>query len=246
MGNKPEIIMMDTAGAHNNDLEGSRARLMRGGSWKRQNIVVVLPASNTISTRVMLSHWNLAFPPNNGVVKIITQNMEVGDAYSSTIEMVLADPNLSKFQFFLFIEHDNIPPSDAVLKLLERMEEHPEYAAISGGYWTKGPNGVFQAWGDVKDPVLNFRPQLPDPNGGLIECCGIGMGFAIFRLDMFKDVRLRKPWFHTQTVGGVSTQDLYFWSDARKAGYRCAVDCSIKVGHFDADGSIGGIPEFTW
>lgn len=243
---KPEIIMMDTAGINNNDLEGAKSRLIRGGSWKRQNIVVILPASNTISTKVMLSHWNLAFAPNNGVVKIITQNMEVGDAYSATIENVLADPNLSKYQYILTLEHDNMPASDGVLKLLESMEAHPEFAAISGAYWTKGPQGVFQAWGNVNDPVLNFMPQLPDPNGGIIPCCGIGMGFALFRMEMFKDERLRRPWFHTQTVGGVSTQDLYFWSDARKFGYKCAVDCSVKVGHFDADGAFGGIPEFVW
>jgi hypothetical protein len=26
---------------------------------------------------------------------------------------------------------------------------------------------------------------------------------------------------------------LYFWNDARRHGYKCAVDCSVRVGHYD-------------
>jgi hypothetical protein len=52
---------------------------------------------------------------------------------------------------------------------------------------------------------------------------------------MFKDQKLRRPWFKTisSMEEGVGTQDLYFWGDARKHGYRCAVDCSVLVGHLD-------------
>jgi hypothetical protein len=38
---------------------------------------------------------------------------------------------------------------------------------------------------------------------------------------------------------GIGTQDLAFWNDARKYGYRCAVDCGVLVGHFDYNGSFG-------
>ena len=86
---------------------------------------------------------------------------------------------------------------------------------------------------------MNFRPQAPDPNGGLVECWGTGMGFNLFRIKMFKDKKLRKPWFKTVADNtGIGTQDLYFWSDARKNGYRCAIDCDVKVGHYDAQNNI--------
>jgi hypothetical protein len=29
-----------------------------------------------------------------------------------------------------------------------------------------------------------------------------------------------------------------FWSDARKYGYRCAIDCAVAVGHLDAEADI--------
>jgi hypothetical protein len=164
--------------------------------------------------------------------------MEVGDAYSTAIEQILAHPELSQWEYLLTLEHDNMPPADGVVKLIEQMEAHPEYSCIGGLYFTKGEGGCAQIWGDPKDPVINFRPQLPDPNGGLVECCGTGMGFNLWRLKMFKDPQLRKPWFVTQVKNGVSTQDLYAWSDLRKYGYRCAVDCSVKVGHYDSVNDI--------
>jgi hypothetical protein len=151
----------------------------------------------------------------------------------------LAHPELSQWEYLLTMEHDNVPPPDGLVKLIARMDAHPEYACVGGLYWTKGEGGVPQIWGDPKDPVLNFRPQPPDPNGGLVECCGTGMGFNLWRVSMFRDERLRRPWFVTSNgVGGtgVGTQDLYFWGDARKYGYRCAIDCGVLVGHYDAQG----------
>ena len=229
----PELVVTDLAGGHNADLGRTRARLIKGASWKKQRIIVILPAADMIPAKVALSHWNLAFPPNNGVVRILAQGMEVGDAYTSAIEQILAHPELGQWEYILTIEHDNTPPGDGVLKLLEQMEAHPEFACIGGLYFTKGEGGVAQIWGDPKDPIVNFRPQLPDPNGGLVECCGTGMGFNLWRLKMFRDKKLRRPWFVTQKKDGVATQDLYAWSDFRKHGYRCAIACDVKVGHYD-------------
>ena len=67
-------------------------------------------------------------------------------------------------------------------------------------------------------------------------------GVTLFRLKTFKDDRLRKPWFKTLNGKdglGVLTQDLYFWGDARKYGYRCAVSCDVRVGHYDYRGDFG-------
>lgn len=227
------LIVQDFHGAHNAAGDKTIARLMKGASWKKQRIVAILPADAKISTKVALSHWNLIFPPNQGVVRILAQGMEVGDAYSQAIQGVLEHPDLRDWEYILTLEHDNMPPQDGVLKLLEQMEAHPELACIGGLYFTKGEGGQPQIWGDPHDPVLNFRPQLPVA-GALVECCGTGMGFNLWRLSMFKDPRLRRPWFKTIAgTEGVGTQDLYFWGDARRHGYRCAIDCSVLVGHYD-------------
>lgn len=233
----PQLIVQDFGGSHNADLARTRARLIRGGSWKKQRTILILPTADAIPAKVALAYMNLAFPPNNGVLRILAQGMEVGDAYSTALEQILAHPDLQGWEYLLAIEHDNLPPPDGLLTLLAQLEVHPEFAAIGGLYFTKGEGGVAQIWGDPTDPVTNFRPQLPIP-GQLVECCGTGMGFTVFRLKIFRDPRLRRPWFKTQTIGGVSTQDLYFWSDARKFGYRCAIDCDVRVGHYDSQNDI--------
>lgn len=245
---KPQLMMGGMEGAHNQNLPDTITRLQKGGSWKKQRVAVVLPSSDLIAAKVALAIWNLAFPPNNGVARILALGDEVGVAYSNAIESILNTPGLSEFEYLLTIEHDNCPPADGVIKLIEQMENHPELACIGGLYFTKGPGGVAQIWGDVRDPLPNFRPQMPDLNGGLVECYGTGMGFNLWRMDMFKDARIKRPWFRTlkgKDGEGVGTQDLVFWGEARKYGYRCAIDCSVKVGHYDLKGDFG-IPDFCW
>jgi hypothetical protein len=228
-----ELIVQDFGGKHSLNLQKTNERLKKDGAWKKQRVVVILPTANMISAKVALSHWNLIFPPNNGVVRILAVGTEVGHAYSEAIEAVLANPELSQWEYILTIESDNMPPPDGLLKLLKDMDEHPEFACIGGLYFCKGEGGCAHIWGDPKDPVLNFRPQVPIPNT-IQECNGSSMGFHLWRMEMFKDKRLRRPFFKTIAgKDGVGTQDLYFWGDARKYGYRTAVDTSIAVGHYD-------------
>ena len=236
---RPQLVGIEQ-GVHNRDLKQSGQRIIEGGSWKKQRVIMLIPAGVSIPTKVYLSHCSLIFPPNQAQYRMAAIGMEVGEAFSNAIEEIIRHPELSQWEYLLTIEHDNIPPADGIVKLIQRMEAHPEYSCIGGLYWTKGEAGVPQIWGDPKD-ALNFRPQAPDPNGGLVECCGTGMGFNLWRLQMFKDEKLRKPWFKTLNGSqgqGVGTQDLYAWSDFRNHGYRCAVDCSVKVGHYDPDADI--------
>jgi hypothetical protein len=226
-----------TSGEHNLNLEASRTRIINNGSWKKQRVVVIIPSAHTIPAKVYLSHVSLMFPPNQAVFRYLALGTEVGDAFSTAIEQILVHPELSTWEYVLSIEHDNMPPPDGVVKLMERLEQNPHFAAVSGLYWTKGFGGVPQIWGDIKDPVQNYRPQAPVP-GQLVECWGLGMGFALYRMEMFKDKRFPKPFFKTKcsAAEGVGTQDLAFWAEARKLGYRCAVDCAVLVGHHDHAG----------
>lgn len=239
---KPELLIAEFGGVHNKNLGDTNARLLKGASWKKQRICVVIPAADTVPSRVVLSWLNLAFPPNNGVVRVLAQGLEVGEAYSMAIESILEHPEFGKWEYLLTLEHDNVAPPTGVLKLVEAMEAHPEYSCIGGLYYTKGADGVAQIWGDIKDPMPNYRPQPPDPKGGLVECYGTGMGFNLWRLKMFRDGKIKKPWFETKTGidgKGIGTQDLSFWTKARPLGYRCAIDCSVTVGHYDHTGQFG-------
>lgn len=234
---KPELVTIDY-GAHNSHIEKSFQRILEGGSWKKQRIVVIIPSAYDIPAKVALSHCSLIFPPNQAVFRILALGQEVGQAYNDAIQSVLDHPELSQWEYIVTMEHDNLPPPDGIIKLLDRMEKNPQFHCITGLYWTKGEGGVPHIWGDIKDPIMNFRPQPPVP-GQLIECYGTSMGFNLWRMSLFKDKRLKNPWFKTQyDKEGMCTQDLYFWAEAKKHGIRCAVDCNVLVGHYDSKTGI--------
>jgi hypothetical protein len=234
---QPQIVGLN-AGVHNAQLSKSAARIVDHGHWKKQRTVTIIPAGGMMPTKAAIALRNLMFPPNQPMHLIAALGMEVGEAYSQTIEQVLAHPDLSKWEYLLTVEHDNIPPSDGVLALMARMEQHKEFSCIGGLYWTKGVGGVPQIWGDARDPIINFRPQAPIP-GQLVECCGTGMGFNLWRMKMFHDKRLPRPLFRTVAgKEGIGTQDLTFWQEARKLGYRCAIDCAVTVGHYSVEDDI--------
>ncbi len=227
-------------GLRNADLATSAATYLKGGTWKKQRGVCILPAGASVPTRVALNLRSLILPPNQPWHFIAAEGFEVGDAYSTAIEQILAHPEMSQWEYVLAVEHDNLAPPDGVVRLIKAMEDHPEYSVIGGLYWTRGPGGVPQLWGSPQeDPVINYRPQVPRP-GEVMEVYGTGMGFTLYRLSMFRDARLRRPWFKTTASReeGASTQDLYFAGDARKHGYRMAVDCSVLVGHLEASTGI--------
>ena len=115
---KPETI---DYGIHNNDLDKSAKRILQGGSWKKQRVIMLIPAGQNIPTKVYLSHCSLIFPPNQPNIKMAAIGMEVGEAFSNSIQDILNHPELSTWEYLLTIEHDNIPQPHHLLDLLKRM-----------------------------------------------------------------------------------------------------------------------------
>lgn len=240
-----QIITNVDFGLQNRDLHAANARLSASGVWKKQRIAWIIPGGQSVDARVYVSHRGLATPPNQPFAPLFVQGAEVGAAFDEGVNVVLDHPEMSQWEYILTIEHDNIPQPNGILNLIKAMEQNPQFDAISGLYWTKGEGGVPQIWGDINDTNENYRPQAPVQDK-VIECWGLGMGFCLYRMSMFKTLRERKvprPWFKTLGTdpkdSGIGTQDLYFWGRiARPNGFRCAVDCATLVGHYDAKTGI--------
>lgn len=228
-------IYMPEVGVHNRDLDTSVDRLEQSKSYRDLSTIIICPTRGVIPARVVQSWMGLMRPMNQKVIgPLFASGMEVGQAYCSMIEMILANPELSKWKYILTIEEDNAPPADGLLKLYESMDK---YDVVQGLYWTKGEGGQPMIYGNPKVFPKNFIPQKPIPET-VMECNGLGMGFNLFKLDIFKNPDLPKPWFKTvqEVVGGGArayTQDLFFFENASKFGYKYAVDCRVKVGHYD-------------
>lgn len=236
----PTIIMSSVdMGRHNLDLEASADRLLMGRAYQDLSTIIVVPTRGLIPAHAVESWMGMMMPMNQKSARLFVSGMEVGDAYTKAIEMILSNPELSTWKYVLTLEEDNLPPPDGLIKLYENIDK---YAALGGLYWTKGEGGQPMIYGDPSG-ILNFIPQIPVPNS-IQECNGLGMGFTLFNLDLFKDPKLEKPWFKTiQTYSeGVGvhayTQDLWFFERVRKLGYKVACDTRVKVGHLDTSTGI--------
>jgi hypothetical protein len=224
------------AGFHNQNFSAAGSRLLRGNGYRDLSTVWITATRGSIAARVTSSWFGLMRPMNQRVVgPIYMEGLEVGEAYNNAVEMILASPELSKYKYMLTVEEDNCPPPDGLLKLYESMDQ---YDVVQGLYWTKGENGQPMCYGDPNVMPKNFTPQVP-PANAVTRYNGLGMGFNLFKLNMFK--KLPKPWFktvqeYTPGVGAKSyTQDLYFYEQAGMNGFKFACDSRVLVGHWDQD-----------
>jgi hypothetical protein len=226
-------------GRHNATLAESAARIGRAAAYRNSRIIAFTPTRGMIPARVSFAWRGLMPPMNHAFHWFHIEGQEVAAAYNAGVEAVIGNPAFADWKYFLTVEEDNLPPPDGILKLLETIEGLPEeFAAVGGLYWTKGDAGQPMIYGNPTSKPMDFVPQPPIPNA-VQECNGLGMGFTLFKLSVFRDQRLERPWFKTEqryTPGEGAkayTQDLYFFERVRKLGYRVASDNRVLVGHLD-------------
>lgn len=241
-----QIVVPDYSGKNNN-FSQSIPRIEKSQTYKDLSTIIICPTRGQIPAKVVQSWMALMRPMNQKVIgPLFAIGMEVGEAYNSLIEMIISNPELSTWKYILTIEEDNMPPADGLMKLYEAIEgkvDGNKYDVVQGIYWTKGEQGQPMIYGDIHSIPKNFIPQLPIPDS-VQPCNGLGMGFNLWRTSLFKDPGLRKPWFKTvsEVIEGKGpasyTQDLYFFEDAGKHGYKFACDTRVKVGHYDFSADI--------
>jgi len=229
---KPQIIVNGMEGYHNSIVDEEN---LKKNAYKDLSTICIVPTRGQIPAKVVQSWMGLMTPMNQKFVRMFAIGMEVGKAYSETIEAILAHPDLSKWKYILTLEEDNTPPPDGLLRLYDHMDK---YDVIGALYWTKGIEGKPMCYGKTDVFPKGFAPFMPDADT-ITPCNGLGMGFTLFKIDIFKNKKLPKPFFETvqrytpgQGVQGY-TQDLKFFENAGKLGYKFACDSRVKVGHYD-------------
>jgi len=235
----PAEFIKDDIGRHNGATQDSTQRLITGRTYADLSTVWITPTRGQIKPRVVASWMALMRPMNQPFVgPIFIEGDEVGIAYQKAFDMVLEHPELRKFKYVLTVEEDNLPPSDGLMKLYESIEKGYDY--VSGLYWTKSEAGQPLILGDPNVMPRNFVPQVPKLNT-LQPCNGAGMGFGLWSVKSLREKLkdMPKPWFRTvQEKGTQFTQDLWFFNEAAKYGFKMAVDTRCLVGHMDSNGII--------
>jgi hypothetical protein len=240
LATNPQIVLPHYEGEHNTR-PGTVGRLEKSQTYQDLSTIIICPTRGQIPAKVVQSWMAMMRPMNQMVIgPMFAIGLEVGAAYNNMIEQIITNPDLAKFKYILTVEEDNMPPPDGLLKLYEHMDK---YDVIGGLYWTKGEEGQPMIYGDPKVMPKNFIPQVPITDS-VQEANGLGMGFNLWKIDLFKDERLRRPWFKSEQSWEPGrgarnyTQDLYFFENAGTYGYKFACDTRVKVGHYDINSDI--------
>lgn len=215
-------------------------------SWD-QSTIIITPSRGMMHISVTMSLLSLLLPVNNIHSRAATIGMEVGEAYSSMIDKILVDKELARFRYVCTLEDDMIVPPGGLIKLHKDIVKG--YDIVGALYWTKDEiNSYPLVYGRPELGFEDTMPVEPNPGGGLQEVNCVGMGFTLFRKSLFEDERFARPFFQTsQTVSDdgmhcdTTTQDMFFQMQARKFGYKIAVDLDVKCGHLNtATGKVYG------
>jgi hypothetical protein len=238
---KPAPISSQAVGLNNQLFAAGNTAIVEGNTYRDLSTICFVPSLGSIPVRVVQA-WNSLLKPMNqkwGQIFIVRQ--EVGVAYEEMVNILRGNSDLQKFRYTLTMEEDNCPPADGLLKLYEDIESGP-FDAVGSLYWTKGHgSGKPMCYGRVDVTPKDFVPWLPPPNS-VTQCHGLGMGMSLFRTKMFLDTKFERPIFKTeQSVmpggGGTRqfTQDLRFFENAGKLGYRVACSTRVLTGHYSRD-----------
>ncbi len=231
---EPRILGESHIGFHNTNLEKSIERVEKSKMYKDLSTIIVCPTRGMFPTRIVQSWMKLLKPMNQSVAgPIFAEGMDVDNAYNTLFRYILDNDYLKKFKYVLTIEEDNAPPPEGLLKLYESTDE---YDVIGGLYWHKSKDGFPMLFGDPNGDKLDTKPLVPK-YGEIQQANALGMGFNLFKLDMFRVIP--EPWFKTLATSNpedgdnIMTQDFYFYRKAAELGYKFACDNRVLVGHYN-------------
>lgn len=230
----PEFI-----GRHNSDLDFAIKRLNISHTAKDLSTICIIPTSGLIPAKVVDRWMNIASQMNQKFLRLPTITSNKYQTLNTTIEQILATPKMDEFKYILTMEENYLPPFDGLAKLFECIEE---FDVVGGLIFTKGEESKPMIYGYPQMLPSNYAP-VGIMGEGIQPCLGLPLGFTLFKLDLFKDTRIPKPWFRTigpYEVGKDNSvhDDQYFFENIHRLGYKVACDTRVKVAHIEPNSDV--------
>jgi predicted SAM-dependent methyltransferase len=196
-----------------------------------KKVVVGVP---TLQKRPISWEWcdmygGLLMPLGTSTVKLRVGGQKIDEARNALCEEAIK----LNAQWLLFIADDVIPPHD-VFDLLSRHQE----PLVTGLYWTKSPtHRQPYIWNDVlKGPFENWK------YGEYFQVDWAGCDCLLISVeDVLK--KMEPPWFSCDwrwtseniRPAHLATEDLYFFTKARKSGIKVWCDTACTCAHQDRE-----------
>ncbi len=187
--------------------------------------------TRTMTRETAIALRKLNYPMFGNPIHYSPDGMEVGEARNHIVEQALADG----VEWLFFLDYDIIPPSHALIKMLDLLQNSDDKFHIAAGvYYLK------QVPSYPLIMVEGWKYAFEDWEAGdLIKADAAGMGCTLINMEVFR--KMEKPWFKTcpgyspKTFAPQSklTEDVYFCMKAKEAGFNLVVDTSIQCGHVD-------------
>lgn len=189
---------------------------------------------------------SLQLPLGSSMGRLWIEDRPIAEARNLICEQALQ----SGAQYLVFLSDDVLPPPNMILKMLDKIgREYPveggrvaKASMITGVYWTKTYPSEPYLWneptgGSFRDwKVGDFIPV------NLAGCDALIIDTKILREIPF-------PWFSTEWVyeegqqpSSIATEDFYFFTKARRHGFRLFADTAIQCFHEDREtGQLFGL-----
>lgn len=200
----------------------------------RTGLMIAVP----LSGNPLVPEWAFAFhqlhpPMNYNVEYALIKGRLVDDARNHLAKQAIA----KNCKYLFFVDEDVTPPAHTVRQLIYHLEHWPKAAIAAGIYCHKSPPAMPMVFrGNGVGPYWDWKV------GEVFDCSGVGMGCAMIRVDVFKD--LKEPWFKTVDSveafmdgipqGEMWTEDLWFCKLVTDAGWKILADGGILPNHWDA------------
>lgn len=206
-------------------------------------IALALPTWGKVSVNWARAYRHMGGPLGSNMVELQPEvGKPIDEARNALMEAAIAN----NCDFIFFLGDDVLPPSDAMMKLLQRMWDNPEIDMVTGMYWTKGwPTQPYIWRGMQRGPYMDWKlgEFFPIDFAG-VDCILMRltpklkeMGPDWFSLDWTWSNEGEKPSL-------LATEDFYFYTRARKAGIKLYCDTSVQCLHEDRDtGMVWGLTD---
>lgn len=195
--------------------------------YKVNPLVVV--GTPTLQQQPMSWEWfdyylGLSFPLGAAVTRVRIAGKYVDEARNNIVSQAL---NMNA-DYVFFISDDVLAPTRA-FEMLWRHRKH----MVTGVYWTKSHPKSPYLWNGIM-----HGPHEEWTYGDFFQVDWAGCDCLLVHTDVFR--KMEAPWFsrdwsyeEKQMPANLATEDLYFYTKARAAGFKLWCDTAVQCDHQD-------------